>query len=108
MLSAVLPGSGQLYAGSLQAAAVTFALNALFIGATVELARDHDYWTATAAGTVASFFYIGGVINAADLARRRDQLAAQPDADALEELLLPELTNVNVNANVNVNDPDRR
>jgi TM2 domain-containing membrane protein YozV len=92
VLSALLPGAGQLYAGSVQAAAVTFVLNALFIGATVELARDHDYWTATAAGTVASFFYIGGVINAADLARRRDLIAAQPDADAIEELLLPELS----------------
>ena len=92
VLSALLPGAGQLYSGSLQAAAVTFALNTLFIGATVELARDHAYWTATAAGTVASFFYVGGVINAVDLARRRDQIAAQPAADALEELLLPELS----------------
>ena len=92
ILSALLPGAGQIYDGSIQAAAVTFALNALFIGATVELARDHEYWTATAAGTVGSFFYIGGVINAVDLARRRNQLAAQPEVESLEEVLLPELT----------------
>jgi TM2 domain-containing membrane protein YozV len=92
VLSALLPGAGQLYSGSVQAAAVTFVLNALFIGATVELVRDRQYWTAAAAGTVGSVFYIGGVMNAVDLARRRDQLAAQPDADALEELLLPELS----------------
>ena len=91
VLSAVLPGSGQLYAGSLQAAAVTFVLNSLFIGATVELARDKEYVTAAAAGTAASVFYIGGIINAADLARRRNRLAQQPYADQLEELLVPEV-----------------
>jgi hypothetical protein len=91
VMSAVLPGSGQLYAGSLQAAAVTLVLNSLFIGATVELARDKDYVTAAAAGTAASVFYLGGIINAADLARRRNRIAQQPYADALEELLLPEV-----------------
>ena len=91
VLSAVLPGSGQLYSGSLQAAAVTFVLNSLFIGATVELARDKQYVTAAAAGTAASFFYVGGIINAADLARRRNRIAQQPYADELEELLVPEV-----------------
>lgn len=91
VLSAVLPGSGQLYSGSLQAAAVTFVLNSLFIGATVELARDKQYVTAAAAGTAASFFYVGGIINAADLARRRNRLAQEPVADELEELLVPEV-----------------
>lgn len=91
VLSAVLPGSGQLYSGSLQAAAVTFVLNSLFIGATVELARDKDYVTAAAAGTAASVFYVGGIINAADLARRRNRKAQQPYADELEELLVPEV-----------------
>jgi hypothetical protein len=91
VLSAVIPGSGQLYSGSLSAAAVTFVLNSLFIGATVELARDKQYVTAAAAGTAASFFYIGGIINAADLARRRNRLAQQPYADELEELLVPEV-----------------
>jgi TM2 domain-containing membrane protein YozV len=91
VLSAVLPGSGQLYSGSLSAAAVTFVLNGLFIGATVELARDKQYVTAAAAGTAASFFYIGGIINAADLARRRNRIAQQPYEDELEELLVPEV-----------------
>ena len=92
VLSAVLPGSGQLYSGSLSAAAVTFVLNGLFIGATVELARDKQYVTAAAAGTAASFFYVGGIINAADLARRRNRIAQQQYRDALEELLVPEVS----------------
>jgi hypothetical protein len=91
ILSALIPGAGQIYAGSFEAAAVTFALNALFIGATVELALDKHYATAAAAGTAASFFYVGGIVNAVDLARRRNDVAQQPYADRLEELLVPEL-----------------
>ena len=92
VLSALIPGAGQLYAGSLQAAAVTFVLNGLFIGATVELARDEHYITAAAAGTAASFFYVGGIMNAVDLARRRNDIAQEPHREALENLLVPELT----------------
>jgi hypothetical protein len=92
VLSALVPGAGQVYAGSWQAAAITFALNGLFIGATVELARDRSYITAAAAGTAASFFYVGGIINAVDLARRRNRVAMQPYADQLEGALVPELS----------------
>jgi TM2 domain-containing membrane protein YozV len=92
VLSALIPGAGQLYAGSLQAAAVTFVLNGLFIGATVELARDEHYFTAAAAGTAASFFYVGGIMNAVDLARRRNDIAQELHREALESLLVPELT----------------
>lgn len=91
ILTAILPGSGQLYAGSLQAAAVTFVLNGLFIAATVELARDEKWFTAAAAGTAASFFYVGGIMNAVDLARRRNERASEPSRAALEKLLVPEL-----------------
>lgn len=92
VLSALIPGAGQVYAGSLQAAAVTLVLNGLFIGATVELARDEHYFTAAAAGTAASFFYVGGIMNAVDLARRRNDIAQEPHREALENLLVPELT----------------
>jgi hypothetical protein len=91
ILTAILPGAGQLYAGSLQAAAVTFVLNGLFIAATVELTRDEKYFTAAAAGTAASFFYVGGIMNAVDLARRRNERASEPSRAALEKLLVPEL-----------------
>ena len=91
VLSAILPGSGQLYAGSWQAAGVTLVLNGLFVAATVELARERMYLSAAATGTAASFFYVGGIMNAVDLARRRNQIAQQPYARELEQLLLPEL-----------------
>ena len=92
IMSALLPGAGQIYAGSFEAAAITFALNALFISATVELALDEHYATAAAAGTAASFFYVGGIVNAVDLARRRNAVAQKPYADRLEQLLVPELS----------------
>jgi hypothetical protein len=92
VLSGVLPGAGQIYAGSLQAAAVSLVLNGLFIAATVELVRDDKYFTAAAAGTAASFFYVGGIMNAVDLARRRNDQASAPIAAELEALLVPELT----------------
>jgi hypothetical protein len=91
VLSSILPGAGQVYAGSWQAAAVTLVLNGLFVTATVELALDKQYFTAAAAGTAASFFYVGGIMNAVDLARRRNEQGGAPHADALERLLLPEL-----------------
>jgi hypothetical protein len=90
VLSAILPGSGQVYAGSWQGAAVALVLNAVAIGATVELARRELHVSAGLTGTAASIFYVGSILNAADLARRRNQVAAEPERAALERLLVPE------------------
>jgi hypothetical protein len=89
-LSAILPGLGQVYAGSWRGAAVALVLNSLFIGATVELAWRRLYITAAAAGVAASIFYVGNVLNAVDLARRENEQGARPYADALERTLVPE------------------
>jgi hypothetical protein len=89
-MSVVVPGAGQAYAGSWQGAAVAFFLNAALIAATAELAYKRMYLTATAAGVAASFFYVGNIINAADLARRRNEIAASPARLALERRLVPE------------------
>lgn len=89
-LSAILPGAGQLYAGSLEGAAVAFALNGALIGSTVELAREELYFSAAAAGVAASIFYVGNVLNAADLAGRYNERAAAPLRAPLERALVPE------------------
>lgn len=89
-LSAVLPGAGQVYAGSWQGAAVAFVLNVVLIGATVELAHRGLGFSACATGLAASIFYVGNIFNAADLASRRNQQTALPDRDKLERLLIPE------------------
>jgi hypothetical protein len=90
LLSAVLPGAGQAYAGSAAAAAAAFVLNAVFISGTVELARHELYATAVAAGMTASFFYVGNVLSAIDLATRRNARAAEAPFEALERMLVPE------------------
>ena len=89
-LSAVLPGLGQAYAGSWQGAAVAFVLNVVLIGATIELAYRGLRFSASAAGLMASIFYLGDILNAADLADRHNQQTALPDRDKLEHLLIPE------------------
>ena len=90
LLSAVLPGAGQAYAGSWQAAGIAFVLNAVLIGATVELADHELYLGAATTGLAASVFYVGNILNAADLAERRNDVASRPSYRALEELLVPE------------------
>jgi len=91
-LSALLPGAGQLYAGSYQGAAMSFLLNSVLIATTVEFARHDLYWAAGTSGLVASVFYIGGIINAADLASRENTRAASVPEATLTRMLLPELT----------------
>jgi hypothetical protein len=91
-LSAFIPGAGQLYAGSYQGAALSFVLNSVLIATTVEFARRDMYIAATTSGLVASVFYVGGILNASDLADRRTKRAASVPERALTTLLLPELT----------------
>ena len=91
MLSAVVPGAGQVYAGSWGSAAAVLAVNALLIGTSVELFRRELYLTAGTASVVASMVYLGGVLNAADLARRRNEMAARVPRERIERLLVPEV-----------------
>lgn len=90
LLSAVLPGSGQVYAGSWQGAAVAFVLNSVSIAATVELARNELYVSSALTGTVASVFYVGSILNAADLAAHRNDVASAGPREDLERQLFPE------------------
>lgn len=89
-MSMVLPGAGQIYAGSWQAGAVAFILNGIFITATVQLVGERLWFPAAATGLGAGFFYLGNIINAADLARARSETAAQEPRRRLEVLLVPE------------------
>ena len=89
-LSAVLPGAGQAYAGAWDGALLSLALNALAIGATVELGRKHLYVSAALTGTAASIFYVGNILDAADLARRKNRLGQDLAREQAEILLVPE------------------
>jgi TolA-binding protein len=75
-LSAVLPGSGHLYAGRPAQAASSFLLNALFVTGAV-LAFEHD---SPVLGGILVFFeagwYVGGIRSAAQAAREENQKEA--------------------------------
>ena len=76
-LSAVLPGSGQLYVGRPGDALVAFSVNAVLIGGTVVAARRDQDAAAIGLGFVASGFWFGniyGAMNGAalDTRERRD------------------------------------
>jgi hypothetical protein len=90
-LSALLPGLGQLYTGAPDAAFLSLALNALFIGAAVELWSHDLELTAVTAGSLGSIVYLGNVLNAVDLARRHDERQRAPIRAELERLLIPTL-----------------
>ena len=90
-LSAVLPGAGQAYSGSWDAAAISFVLNVILIGATVELIRDDKYFSAGATGVVGSMFYLGNVFNAIDLSKRRNKRSSKVYREKIEAAVLPEI-----------------
>jgi putative component of membrane protein insertase Oxa1/YidC/SpoIIIJ protein YidD len=72
-MSAVLPGSGQLYAGRPGDAAVAFLVNAVLIGGTIAAARHDEDAAAVAIGFVAFGFYAGNVYGAVNAAARHDR-----------------------------------
>lgn len=89
--SAVIPGLGQAYVGNWQAAALSFAINALFIGATLEFAEKDLPAAAWASGAVFSITYIGGILSAAQGAHEYNRLMREPFEEELKSSLLPEL-----------------
>lgn len=60
----LIPGLGHAYLGMWQSALLSFFLTGVSILATYELAKNHQYATATAAGLVGSVFYFGGILSA--------------------------------------------
>jgi len=76
-MSALLPGSGQLYVGRPGDALAAFSINAVLIGGTVLAARRDEDAAAIAIGFVASGFWFGNIYGAAngaalDARERRD------------------------------------
>ncbi|MCB9762254.1 MAG: hypothetical protein H6739_20810 [Alphaproteobacteria bacterium] len=72
-MSAVVPGSGQLYAGEPQDAASAFVLNSALITGTALLARKRQ-WVGTATlGALALGFYTGNIFSAVNSSHRRNR-----------------------------------
>jgi tetratricopeptide (TPR) repeat protein len=69
-LSALFPGSGQVYAEHYRDGAMAFIVNALFIAGTVAAVDAGNYPLAVIAGGVGLPFYVGNIYGAANAARK--------------------------------------
>lgn len=90
--SALLPGAGQAYTGSWQAAALAFAINSMFLAATIEFAKDDMPYASIAAGTVFSITYVGNILSAVQAAHSSNELRRTEPEAILKKALLPELS----------------
>jgi len=87
-LSAVIPGSGQAYAGRYRDGLVALLVNGLFIAGTAVAIDQENYATAAVVGGIGLPFYLGNIYGAANAANRwnlslhrelRDRLAVTLD-----------------------------
>lgn len=88
ILSALVPGSGQIYAGHYGDGITALFLNGLFIAGTVVAANQENYAVAGVVGVIGLPFYIGNIYGAANAATKynvgirkdlRDRLAVTLD-----------------------------
>ena len=68
--SAVLPGSGQMYAGRYKDGLVALGVNGLFIAGTVVAIRHQNYPVAILVGGAGLPFYIGNIYGGANAAKK--------------------------------------
>ena len=61
VMSAVIPGSGQIYAGRTKDGISSFLINLLLIGGSIKAFKDNENVTGVSLATVGSFFYLGNV-----------------------------------------------
>jgi TM2 domain-containing membrane protein YozV len=70
ILSAILPGSGYVYAGRYGDGLTAFLLNGLFIAGTVTAVQNGWYPAAGLTGGIGLPFYLGNIYGSANAARR--------------------------------------
>lgn len=83
LLSALLPGAGQLYAGEPRDALSALALNGLFMGGTAALVRQRAWPAVALTGLFTLGFYTGNIVSAANAASRRNQRYARARMEEL-------------------------
>lgn len=72
-MSALLPGSGHVYAGRTEDGLVALLTNSILIGGTLAAIHNEEEVTAAALGFVAFGFYAGNVYGAVNAAARHDR-----------------------------------
>lgn len=70
VMSALIPGSGHIYAGHTGDGVTAFFLNGLFIAGTVAAVRQENYGVAGVVGVIGLPFYIGNIYGAANAAKK--------------------------------------
>jgi hypothetical protein len=89
--SAVIPGSGQVYNGNYQSAALSFVLNSLFLATSLELQREGLHTAALASGVIFSITYAGGILGSVESAHQINQSSQQPEIERIRRETLPEV-----------------
>ena len=69
-MSAVIPGSGQMYAEHYKDGLMAFVVNGLFVAGTVTALDDDNYALAAIVGGVGLPFYVGNIYGAANASRK--------------------------------------
>ena len=91
ILSAFVPGAGQVYNGTYQSAVISFLLNSLFLWSTVEFERNRLNGPAVASGLVFSVTYVGGIMNAARGSNNINRMKSRNVKRKIKHHLFPEL-----------------
>jgi TM2 domain-containing membrane protein YozV len=91
VLSAILPGAGQMYIGAYQSAALALIFNGLLLGTTLEFSRKNMDVAALTSGTLFSMTYLGNILSATKGASQLNTSNAYPYERDLRRGLLPEL-----------------
>lgn len=90
LLSAVIPGAGQTYAGAPQEGAAAFFVVGGLVAGTALLARDPDRRPgAIILGVITGSFYLGNIYGAIDAAVRRNRSRRRTVRRAIEDLERP-------------------
>ena len=79
MMSAIIPGSGYLYAGHYGDGITAFLINGLFIAGTITGIHQENYAVGAIVGGIGLPFYLGNIYGSANAAKKwnlgiRDQL----------------------------------
>jgi len=73
VLSALVPGAGQLYVGERRDALTAFLINGVLLGTTAALLWRQNWYAAGASGLTTAGFYAGNIFSAVNAAHRRNR-----------------------------------
>lgn len=91
VLSALVPGAGQIYNGNYQSAIYSFILNSLFLSAAIETQNKGLYATSLTTATVFSIVYLGNILNSIQGAEALNARERAMEEAQLQKKYFPEI-----------------